>query len=327
MPGDHSSPPPQPVAGARCSELSRAAREPPDATAPVAQGWLAIEQFGPWGHDAVSQSGLDPDLGRDLVRKTSAAGIRVVLIRRPGVRATTHQRRRVMLACTRPGATWLETFTVTDPAELRELDLSAAAGGADRPRLGPLVTEPIILVCTNAKRDQCCALRGRPLARDLGLAHPDAVWECSHLGGHRFAPTALSLPSGYVNGHLFADLGREMLVQAVAGRVVLPGLRGRSTWSQSGQMAEIAVRRATGELDADALSVDVTGRAAGEVTTMTVRHVDGRRWEVDIAIRTGPRARPESCGRDPTPVQAPYAAALRGPHERAAPPRSTTTKQ
>ena len=40
----------------------------------------------------------------------------------------------------------------------------------------------------------------------LARVFPDEVWECTHLGGHRFAPTALVLPTGYSYGRLDQEL-------------------------------------------------------------------------------------------------------------------------
>ena len=53
------------------------------------------------------------------------------------------------------------------------------------------------------------------------------MWESSHLGGHRFAPTALVLPTGYLYGHL--DL-RCAVAVAETGTIILdhgPGAPGQ----------------------------------------------------------------------------------------------------
>ena len=60
---------------------------------------------------------------------------------------------------------------------------------------------PMVLVCTHATRDACCAVRGRPIVRP-GPGDTRQVWECTHLGGHRFAGTLLSLPDGACFGRL-----------------------------------------------------------------------------------------------------------------------------
>jgi hypothetical protein len=39
-------------------------------------------------------------------------------------------------------------------------------------------------------------------APQLSASRPNQVWECTHLGCHRFAPTGLLLPNGYAYGRL-----------------------------------------------------------------------------------------------------------------------------
>ncbi|MEM6451044.1 MAG: sucrase ferredoxin [Cyanobacteria bacterium P01_D01_bin.105] len=66
-----------------------------------------------------------------------------------------------------------------------------------------------ILVCTHGMRDKCCARFGQPFYRQAQqLAKADQLpshvrlWQVSHIGGHRFAPTAISLPDGRYYGRL-----------------------------------------------------------------------------------------------------------------------------
>ena len=90
----------------------------------------------------------------------------------------------------------MRTLKVDDPRDILAWDLADLLG-ADAPT--STVTEAV-LVCTNARRDQCCALLGRPLVATFVDKPPTPdtqIWETSHLGGHRFAPTFVDLPSGY----------------------------------------------------------------------------------------------------------------------------------
>lgn len=64
----------------------------------------------------------------------------------------------------------------------------------------PSAIEPTLLVCTHGSRDACCGSLGPKLAARLGQDHQ--VWEVSHLGGHRFAPTLWHLPSWRVYGRV-----------------------------------------------------------------------------------------------------------------------------
>lgn len=75
-------------------------------------------------------------------------------------------------------------------------------------RIGQPITQQDILVCTHGMRDRCCARFGQPLFREAARSIqqkklPNArVWKVSHIGGHRFAPTAIVLPDGRYYGRL-----------------------------------------------------------------------------------------------------------------------------
>ncbi|MGM7443798.1 sucrase ferredoxin [Streptomyces tunisiensis] len=285
-----------------CSTVSRELDEPVAGTAATARTWLLLEQPGPWGAKALTSSHLDPALGRALEAAAKGTGVRIALIRRPGRHADSRipATRRVYVAHTVPGNVWLHSATTTDPARLLDLDLAALGRGEaacfDAVLGGaPHAGDPLALVCTNGKRDRCCALLGRPLAAELASSGVDGVWEVTHLGGHRFSPTMLVLPYGYAYGRAEAHAVKEVLHGVQEGRVVTEGCRGCSAWERPGQAAELAVRRAVREDAAQVLSVV---RTEGEAPhwEVTVAHVDGRRWRVEVAQGASRPPRPESCG-------------------------------
>ncbi|MFC9129385.1 sucrase ferredoxin [Streptomyces sp. NPDC057099] len=285
-----------------CTSVSRDFDEPVSATAATARTWLLLEQPGPWGAKALTSSHLDPALGRALEAAAKDTGVRIVLIRRPGRHADRRMpaSRRVYAAHTVPGNVWLHGATTSDPEQLLDLDFAALGRGdhhtfdavlGGRPHDG----DPLALVCTNGKRDRCCALLGRPLAAELATSGVEGVWEVTHLGGHRFSPTVLVLPYGYAYGRAEAHTLKEVLHGAGEGRIVVEGCRGGSAWERPGQAAELAVRTRTGEYAAEALSVVRTSGAAPR-WEVTVAHTDGRRWQVEVAQGAALPPRPESCG-------------------------------
>ncbi|MEU1513665.1 sucrase ferredoxin [Streptomyces sp. NPDC005811] len=286
-----------------CATDSRNLGEPMPGTAATASTWLLLEQAGPWGAKALTSSHLDPVLGRALEAAAKDTGVRIALIRRPGRHADPGMPppvRHVYAAHTAPGNAWLHTATTTDPARLLDLDFAALGRGEHRGfdtalRGGPHTGDPLALVCTNGKRDRCCALLGRPLAAELAASGVQGVWEVTHLGGHRFSPTVLVLPQGYVYGRAEAHTVKEVLHGVQEGRVVVDGCRGRSAWERPGQAAELAVRRATGEDRAEALGIVLTTGGAPR-WEVTVAHTDGRHWRVVVAQGASEPPRAESCG-------------------------------
>lgn len=290
-----------------CATASRKLSEPLAGTATAATTWLLLEQPGPWGAEALTASHLAPAVGRALERAVKDTGVRVALIRRPGRHADchTHPRQRVFVTHTRPGRSWIRTATLTEPERLLALDFGALGAG-DLGGLHPVATgpgqawekytgAPLVLVCTNGKRDRCCAILGRPLAAELTASGAHGTWEVTHIGGHRFSPTLMVLPHGYVYGRATAQSVQEVLDALREGRVVTEGCRGRSTWERPGQAAELAIRELTGEAGADALTVLRTEGAA-PAWTVTVEHTDGRRWQVGVVQVAAAPPRPESCG-------------------------------
>jgi len=57
--------------------------------------------------------------------------------------------------------------------------------------------EQAILICTQGSHDVCCGTEGTKLAKQSDLLLPHvATFRVSHTGGHRFSPTAMTLPDG-----------------------------------------------------------------------------------------------------------------------------------
>ncbi|MGI5128720.1 sucrase ferredoxin [Pseudonocardia sp. CA-107938] len=268
------------VLDSRCAVL--ALTEPVAGTAPVAAGWVCVEQRGAWPRNVDDHA--DPSI-RALHQRAAAVGWKLLLIRRPG-RAPSGPT-RVLLADISPAAPRLTTLTVDGPAEL-----DAIVPGET---VGEEYSGGVLLVCTHGRRDRCCALDGRALATAVRSIGEPEVWECSHLGGHRFAPTALVLPTGYLYGRIDTAGAAAAGKAAALGEVEIGQCRGRSAWSPAGQVAELAVRELTGLRDAAALTV-----AAGDGPDVLVTATDGTRWSVPVRQTTRP-ARPASCGAAPTP--------------------------
>lgn len=274
--------------------------EPLPGTATQELGWLCIENDAGWGRDPFSGETFAPEVGAAIERFAEERDLRVLLIRRPGRAAGARAAHRVYVARSAAGETALRRYEVDEYAQIPSLPVDDPAAGEP--------AEPIALVCTNGKRDVCCAVRGRPLAAALaaGYAEP-VVWECSHTGGHRFAPVLIVLPTGYTYGRVTEAEAREVFDAARDGVVATVGLRGRSSTPPVAQVAEVAVRESVPAFGSDLVRVTVEsgdvpkhGAATG---LATVRHRDGRVWRVAVAAdELEPRI--ASCGKSPSPARA-----------------------
>lgn len=233
-------------------------------TAAPAAGFLLVEQPGGWGRQALTSSRLDRQVGRAVSARAIALGLRVLLIRRPG-RHTAPARRRWAVVSARSGreATWWGDFG--EDHELLSLPLDGSAGTRSE--------EPFFLVCTHGRHDPCCAVEGRPVAAALHRHRPGQVWECSHVGGDRFAANVVAMPHGLYYGRVEPDEVAALVAAHEAGQVYLDRLRGHPTTSPAAQAAIVHVRRVLGELGLDALT------PAGTI------HLGDGRWQVRLRGR------------------------------------------
>lgn len=252
----------------RCSAASAADGEPLAGSAPTETEWLFLEHPGPWGRKAVAESRLPAE----LVAHLGSLPARVQLIRRYG--GATGPTTRVLHARLGPRGAEVRGAELADPREL-----------LDAPELAPY-DAPLWLVCTNGRRDVCCAELGRPVAAALAEHWPEDTWETTHLGGHRFSATLLALPSGVTLGRTdparVVDDARALL----AGRVPLEVSRGRAGIAAVAQVAELHVLRAGGGA-ADDVEVEVVRvEARGDGHVVEVR-AGARIWAVDVATVPG----------------------------------------
>ena len=284
---------------APCAIEASERREPMLATASRVRSWLAIEQPGSWGDEALTESGLDPEVGAALLSRCRRAGVRPILIRRPrdGSPAVP---RRCYLAHSGQRRSWLESVELGDPSLLLDLDLSLLA--SDRsPGIGEACAEPIFLVCTNGRHDRCCADLGRPLVRALVGAGMENVWECSHIGGDRFAANVVCLPAGVYLGRVSPEEGPQVLADYSAGRLSLDHYRGRSCYPALVQAAEVYIRRSLHAREADGLALialDPLSDDRADVTfagTAASPELAGRGWRARVSRRRSSPAMALTC--------------------------------
>ncbi|MFN8185902.1 MAG: sucrase ferredoxin [Gaiellales bacterium] len=275
----------------RCSSLSLSLGEPLVATASAATAWLLVEQSGPWGARALSESALDREVGAELERRAKRLGIKILLVKQQGKTGSA----RRFAAWSEPGSTWLEELELDGPDGLLDLDLEALARGE---RLGGRrIATPVYLACTNGKRDACCASRGRAVTAALAALRPEATFECSHLGGHRFAANVVCLPHGLWYGRVEPEDAEQIVAAAGRGELVLHLLRGRSSLPSEAQAADRFLREREGLRGIEELAVETVESAGGGVTAVSLR-AEGRMWRVLVRADEADEPRPVSCGEE-----------------------------
>lgn len=276
--------------------------EPLPGTAKPGLTYVLFEWPHKWSHDVLDGDTFGDELTEKLKAHMQRYNATLLLIRHPTREGRQIEDHHVYLVFADQAAT--EVLHVDGPEEILDLDLSGPGQNSAKSR-----TKPLVLVCTHAKRDMCCAIKGRPIVNELVEKYPfgqgnDVVWETSHIKGHRFAATMLLMPWAYSFGRMNLEATEAMLEAAMRGEYFVPGNRGRGTFSPVGQVAEVdvATQLATrgdkvryGQLEVTAERID--GPSAHvtitDTATDTAYEVTLEQRDVDAVMA--------SCGKDPKP--------------------------
>ena len=273
----------------RCSVAAAERADDPVGTAVPAPRWMLVGHPGPWTDKAATTPPV-LDVRPPLVRALDAVQARLQLIRPHGrvdsfvapwpVLLVDSDRRRIVRA------TWREPSDLVALAERFTELVDTAPDDPD---------DLVVLVCCHGKKDPCCAVEGRVVARVLDDAVPGAVWETTHLGGDRFAGNIALLPEGSMYGRLDGTSAPDVVIGHLDGEVDLARWRGRTTWGSPEQVAVHSVMRDEGV-------------ALADVAAVTSAALDGSTWEVEVAAadrtyrrtvaRTFSEPRRLTCGLD-----------------------------
>ena len=180
------------------------------------------------------------------------------------------------------------------PADLHKLPLADALAQ----RVPANFHQPLYLVCTNGKRDKCCAKYGMPLYKQLKLSLGDKVWRSTHLGGDRFAANMLCLPHGVLYGRMNEHDANKAVHYYEQGKISMQGLRGRTCYPKPVQVAEAYVREQTQNVSLGGLQLQ---QVEPRADTYHIRFSDkqsGTNYDLIVQAASPSKPRKLSCAAD-----------------------------
>jgi hypothetical protein len=255
-----------------CAEVSATGDEPVGASASRVDRWILVEYRGLWSPDPLRGSMLDEAVKRHLGELLAAPRSRLLFIRRP---RSHHHGVFCYTALTREQGPEIFVRQLERHEDLIGLDLF----GPDR---GEPLDHPLFAVCTHGKRDRCCARYGRPLYDAVAdQVDREWVWQCTHVGGDRFAGNLVCFPEGLYFGRVGLGDVWPLLDDYLSGRIYLDCYRGRCCYPFGVQAAEEAVRREAGLTGIE--DVEVV-EAEGDRVVLAA---GGRRYEAEITEEVG----------------------------------------
>jgi len=233
-----------------CSVFSSQHGEPMFATASRADVWLLLEYNGAWGQKAFKESLIPGNVKSFFsVFLGSTPNSKLLLIKsRPGLLD--------------PGISFfvgkadeneqaLYEFKLDGYEDLMRLNLQAILAGNASYKANRR-DEPLFLVCTNGRRDACCARSGLPVYMAMFEAAGSQAWQSTHVGGHRFAGNSVCLPHGIYYGRLSPADAAGIVESYRQGEMTLEHLRGRACYPPAVQAGEYFLRRQSGIVGLDA---------------------------------------------------------------------------
>ena len=193
--------------------------------------------------------------------------MRVTAIRRPGRRPETPRWRWFIAHCRggqrgavprrgerRPRSTWTSPSTVATAT------------------CPPAHSSRSVRTASTTSAAPCAAVARLPA---IAAEYPEFTWECSHLGGDRFAATMLMLPEGLCYGRVDSTDSAGLVGCISTGGWTTGILRGRTSLPHAVQAAQYFARESLGDDRIDALS------------PLKVEHKEGR-IRVELALTRAP---------------------------------------
>ena len=225
-----------------CSLNSTDLQEDIFATASYFTKLLLVEYNFPWPEDPLTNNLLPQEVNDYLLHfKKASRANRVLFVK-------NKQKANLQINVFAINNLWEQPYTnhfiLTDHKELLNFSETALFSQTHENKFPELM----YLVCTNGKRDKCCSKFGVPIFKQLSQLAGN-VWECTHVGGDRFAPNVLALPYCIFYGALsIEDL--PALVELTNGqKIFLKKYRGRSCNTMIEQAAEYYLRHQQNNLN------------------------------------------------------------------------------
>jgi len=224
-----------------CSILSKYSGEPLAGTAPFAENFVFIswpKKF--WNVEALeAKGGFPKGLKSWMMSKSKVFGkISIRLISREGLENT---KTNIYI---HPGKFIYEKVS---PDEIpKVLDLHFQQDRTISDTLTKFDYDQIF-ICSHGRHDKCCAKFGHKLAEKMRshVANQNLnveIWESSHLGGHRFAPTFIDFPTGRAYGRLSLEEIPTFFEYRNSKKLYAKAYRGSVYLSELEQVAEAFIQ-------------------------------------------------------------------------------------
>lgn len=257
------------------ADIARANNEPLYGTIKSADVWFLLEYNGVYTRDAWSDARI-PEEVKD--RLASYPNSRPLLIRQPEQLQALDRKTMLFIVHASAAQPVIYSFELESYNDILLLDIEAILAGKVQSRYDA----PLYVICTNGKRDECCAKYGVALYNTMAKREHETVWQCSHIGGHRFAGTMYCFPHALCYGYLDPEDGDAVADAYRDGYLLLDKLRGHAIYDKPIQVAEYFLRRELDDNRIDSLHYQASTQPDEDHWQITFIH-DDTTYTVTIA--------------------------------------------
>lgn len=280
-----------------CSRLSREADEELFGTASRADVWFLLEYADAWAEKAFKSCKIPEPVKERLSSHLDIIPDSRILLIKQSSRLPSHI--AFYVALTRELNPVIYKFSLESYEDLLSLDIAAILSGSSVYD-GYIFGEPLFLVCTNGNRDRCCAKLGLQVYRELAKHAGCSAWQCTHVGGHRFAANVLCFPHGIFYGRVGAGEASALIREYRNGKIYnLEKYRGRSCYDSYVQASDYFLRSQTEARDISRFGVsEVQGVSRHSSAVRFSEEEDKRVHSVYVSVEKPAFKNYLSCGDD-----------------------------
>jgi len=223
-----------------CSALSMESDEKIFGTVPRVDIWFLLEYRGAWSDKAFVTSEIPENVKKRINGcLDSIPNSRLQLIKRLD---NAEKKLKFYVGVCDELEPKLYEFALSSYEDILGLDINKVLSNDSYLR-----EEPLFLVCTNGAYDKCCGKHGVPVYLEtVKQENGYLTWQCTHLGGHRFAANFLCLPHGIYYGRVRDNNVTKLIDDSRKQNIYLGNYRGRSCYVKDVQAADYFLRTNTG---------------------------------------------------------------------------------
>lgn len=262
-----------------CSDLAWELGVPLVGTGTRGDTWFLVEYRGSWGAKAFDESTI-PEEVKEFLQSFNIADnrVRILLIRQNESR--TKEALSFFVGRTSALNPKLHRFEIENYADILKLDLESTLSSKNGNYSGKLY-----LVCTNGRRDKCCAVYGPEVYQAMTAEAGNAVWQSSHIAGHNQAPVMLFFPHGVNYAHATPSEARRLIRSYQKEQVILHHYRGRVCYENHLQAAEHFWREQTGVIDLPGLVIESDKQIGADQWEVSIRGLNSGKSETIYLVR------------------------------------------